>query len=52
MDETKQLNTDDKDETSSIIELVTLMLSVDIDSPEAELNATSVSDGKGGRIRL
>lgn len=35
-----------------IVDLVELLRSVDINSPEAQLNATTISDGKGGRILL
>lgn len=40
------------EETGRIHRLVELMRTVDINSPEAKLNATSISDGKGGRILL
>jgi hypothetical protein len=33
-------------------ELADTMKTVDTKSPEAKLNATSISDGKGGRIEL
>lgn len=33
-------------------ELISLMTSVKADAPEAKLNATSISDGAGGRILL
>ena len=38
--------------TNQIHRLVELMRTVDINSPEAKLNATTISDGKGGRILL
>lgn len=39
-------------EANAIFELVQLLQSVDTESDEAKLNATSISDGKGGRILL
>lgn len=35
-----------------IFSLVEVMRSVKTDTPEAELNVTTISDGKGGRILL
>lgn len=40
------------EESNAIYQLVELMKSVDINTPEAKLNATTISDGKGGRILL
>lgn len=37
---------------SSISELIGLMSTVMLDSPDAELNATTITDGLGGRILL
>lgn len=50
-----KLNTESNSENGDgnvICQLVEQMRSVDIDSPEAKLNITTISDGKGGRIRL
>ena len=38
--------------TVPINNLVNVMKSVNTNSPEAELNSHSISDGKGGRIEL
>lgn len=35
-----------------IQDLIDIMRSVDLESPESILNATTISDGKGGRILL
>jgi len=35
-----------------IVTLVELMQKVEVDTSESKLNAASISDGKGGRIRL
>ncbi len=37
---------------TSVHQLVNLMSSVNLDSPEFELNVKSISDGSGGRILL
>lgn len=39
-------------EAETICQLIELLQSVNVNSPEAKLNATSISDGKGGRIEL
>lgn len=39
-------------EAETICQLIELLRSVDINELEAKLNATSISDGKGGRIEL
>ena len=39
-------------EANCIQEIIELLRSVDIDAPEAELNAISISDNNGGRILL
>lgn len=36
----------------AVSQLLELLRCVDVGSPEANLNATSISDGKGGRILL
>ena len=36
----------------SMKELIEAMKTVDLNSPEARLNVSSISDGKGGRILL
>ena len=46
------INQNSIEEGNTISQLVKLMNSVDINSPEAKLNATTISDGKGGRILL
>lgn len=38
--------------SNSLVELVEKMRSVDTESKEAKLNATSISDNNGGRIDL
>lgn len=43
----KQENVD-----NPIAELIELLKAVDVNSVEAQLNATTISDGKGGRILL
>ena len=45
-------NNNSKDTVSPLCEIINLMFSVELDSPEAELNATTISDGNGGRILL
>jgi hypothetical protein len=35
-----------------LVELVAALQAVDEDAPDAELNATSISDNNGGRIEL
>lgn len=37
---------------AAIQKLVEIMRMVDLDDPDAKLNATTISDGKGGRILL
>lgn len=37
---------------SPVLNLVTLMSSVPTNTPEAKLNETTISDGKGGQIYL
>jgi len=37
---------------TTIQELVEILRTVDIKNPDAILNATTISDGKGGRILL
>ena len=39
-------------EAEAICQLIELLHSVDVNGPETKLNATSISDGKGGRIEL
>lgn len=39
-------------ETKTLQRLIEVMSTVDLDSPDAILNATTISDGKGGRIFL
>jgi len=42
----------DVNNINSIVELMRLLNSVDINSQDAKLNETTISDGKGGRILL
>jgi hypothetical protein len=42
----------EKSPDSSVPQLVEVMKKVDIKSPEAKMNETSMSDGKGGRIKF
>lgn len=51
-EEAKKAVTDKESESSNILELISLLSSVNIHSPEAELNKNTISDGKGGRILL
>lgn len=37
---------------NNIAELILLLNDIDVDSSEAELNATTISDNNGGRIIL
>lgn len=37
---------------NNITELILLLNGIDVDSSEAELNATTISDNNGGRIIL
>ncbi len=37
---------------NNIVEIIKLLASVEINSQEAKLNTTTISDGKGGRIFL
>jgi hypothetical protein len=46
---TGQENTPD---SAAVMELVKTMCTVDLSDPEATLNATTISDGQGGRILL
>jgi hypothetical protein len=39
-------------EKSPIYSLIENLKKIDLDSPEAKLNETSISDGNGGRIEL
>ena len=51
--DTKTITTSNKNNAESpVYSLVSLMSLVNLDSPEAELNATTISDGNGGRILL
>lgn len=51
-EEVEKAVTNKENESNNILELISLLSSVDIHSPEAELNKTTISDGKGGRILL
>lgn len=42
----------DSNERSNLSDLVDAMKQVKTDTPEAELNSHSISDGNGGRIEL
>ena len=50
--EAEKTVTNKENEINNILKLISLLNSVDIHSPEAELNKTTISDGKGGRIHL
>lgn len=52
MEEPQKDTEKEKNFVASIIELISLLLSVDINSVEAKLNETSISDNNGGRILL
>ena len=39
-------------ENKSVLELIEELLAIDIDSPLAKLNETTMSDNNGGRIEL
>jgi|WetSurMetagenome_2_1015567.scaffolds.fasta_scaffold190800_2 hypothetical protein len=43
---------DDENSNSPVTNLIKIMASVILDSPEADLNQTTISDEKGGRIYL
>lgn len=47
-----EANREEIGNANSIMELMRLLSSVDINSQEAKLNETTISDGKGGRIFL
>ncbi len=50
--ETSNLNQETSPQIKELYELVEIMRAVDLNDPEAEINATTISDGKGGRILL
>lgn len=45
-------NSADVLQDESLIELIEALESIDLNTPEAELNAVSISDNNGGRILL
>lgn len=49
---TPQPTDSSNDSGSALTDLVDTLQSVDMESPEASLNATSIADNNGGRIEL
>ena len=52
MKDTENTTIDQENAGNSLVELIQVLQNVDIDSSEAKLNATTISDNKGGRIYL
>lgn len=51
-DPQKVVSTVDANTVQALSQLMNELQSIDINSPEAKLNETSISDGNGGRIDL
>ncbi len=52
MEEANKIILDEEKKVNSVSELTMILASVDINSPDAKLNATTISDNNGGRILL
>ena len=48
----RSLSIDEDDDSSPVVSLMNVLSGAKINPKEAELNASSISDGKGGRIEL